>query len=287
MQTRKLSTFTVITDAPRARRSCSRRALAGTPSARRGQSLPMQEPEELLKPAVPAIGSPVKPPERVSVDSYDSNEESVKRLGDSPPRPLKNLSSNSSQMLARKASRQDNFEETETEEEFEVIRSKSVALRESCSHEIVKEGNMKPSLSDAVIEEASIAIVRAGTKSQGWDNEIAARLKKRMDKRFASPSGGRWHCIAGPDFGSYVSHEKGHMIYLYLPRYLAPTEKIEYERGIRKKAEAEASQPNTPRLPSLTQGEEGRSTLDLTRTGPLLGEGDTVQRMIGILLWRT
>ena len=103
----------------------------------------------------------------------------------------------------------------ETEEEFEVIRSKSVALRESCSHEIVKEGNMKPSLSDAVIEEASIAIVRAGTKSQGWDNEIAARLKKRMDKRFASPSGGRWHCIVGPDFGSYVTHEAKHFIFFY------------------------------------------------------------------------
>lgn len=247
----------------------------GTKAVVLGQSLPMQEPEELLKPAVPAI-------ERAT--AYDSSEEGVKRLGDSPTRSLKHLSSDEN--LVRKASRQGMVEEIETEEELELVRRKSAQLRESCSHEIIKEGNMKPLLSDAVIEEASIAIVRAA-KGQGWDNEIAARLKKRMEKRFESPSGGRWHCIAGPDFGSYVSHEKGHMIYLYLPRYLAPTEKIEYDRDIRKKAEADGPQPNSPRLPPMPQGEEGRSTLDLTRTGPLLGEGDMAQRMIGILLWRT
>lgn len=222
----------------------------------------MHEPEELFKQPVPAIG-------------------------DSPLRKL-NLSSNSSQnVLDSKASRQGGLEETETDEELEAIRRKSAALRASCVHEIIKEGNMKPRLSDAVIEEASMAIVRAEKTGQGWDNEIAARIKKRMDKRFASPSGGRWHCIVGPDFGSYVSHEKGHMIYLYLPRYLAPTEKIEYERSQRKKAEAEEPQPNTPRLPPMVHGEESPSTLDLTRTGPLLGEGDMAQRMIGILLWRT
>ena len=222
----------------------------------------MHEPEELLKPAVPAI-----------------------ERGDSPTRALKHLSGDEN--LVRKASRQGMVEEIETEEELELVHRKSAQLRDSCSHEIIKEGNMKPLLSEAVIEEASIAIVRTAAKGQGWDNEIAARLKKRMEKRFESPSGGRWHCIAGPDFGSYVSHEKGHMIYLYLPRYLAPTEKIEYDRDVRKKAEADGPQPNSPRLPPMPQGEEGRSTLDLTRTGPLLGEGDMAQRMIGILLWRT
>lgn len=238
----------------------------------------MPEPEELFKPPVPAI-------ERDA--SYDVTEESVKRFGESPMRPLKKTDShNGSQMLVRKASRQGALDETETEEEFEVVRRKSVELRESCTHDIIKEGNMKPLLSDAVIDEATEAIVRA-RKGQGWDNEIAARLKKRMEKRFESPSGGRWHCIAGPDFGSYVSHEKGHMIYLYLPRYLAPTEKIEYDRDLRKKTEAEAPQPNSPRLPPMRLGAEAPSSLDLIRTGPLLGEGDMAQRMIGILLWRT
>ena len=74
-----------------------------------------------------------------------------------------------------------------------------------------------------------MAIVRAGAK-QGWDNEIAARIKKRMDKMHESISGGRWHCVVGPDFGSYVTHEKGTMIYLYLPRYLSPVERSEHER---------------------------------------------------------
>ena len=232
-------------------------------SAGRGQSPPMHEPEELFKPPVPAIG-------------------------DSPLRKL-NLTSNSSDngKASGRASSQVGPEETETDEELEMFRRRSVALRDSCVHEIIKEGNMKPRLSDAAIDEASMAIVRAEKRGQGWDSEIAARIKKRMDKRFASTSGGRWHCIVGPDFGSYVSHEKGHMIYLYLPRYLAPTEKIEYERSQRKKAEAEELQPNTPRLPPMIHGEEAPSTLDLTRTGPLLGEGNMAQRMVGILLWRT
>ena len=188
-------------------------------------------------------------------------------------------------MLVKKALRQGKFEETETEEEFELVRRNSVTLRESCSHEIIKEGTMKPSLSDAVIEEASIAIVRA-SKSQGWDNEIAAPLKKRMEKRFASSSGGRWHCIAGPDFGSYVSHEKGYMIYLYLPRYLAPTERVEHDRALRKQAEGSEPTGDATQHGSLKEV-QSRQSLDLIRTGPLLGEGDTAQRMIGILLWRT
>ena len=153
---------------------------------------------------------------------------------------------------------------------------------EAVSQAILKQSEMSEQMQAAAIEVAAKAVAKGG-----WDNEIAARIKKEMDKKFQSLSRGAWHCIVGPDFGSYVSHEKGHMIYLYLPRYLAPTEKIEYERSQRKKAEAEEPQPNTPRLPPMIHGAEGSSTLDLTRTGPLLGEGDTAQRMVGILLWRT
>ena len=106
-----------------------------------------------------------------------------------------------------------------------MFRRRSVALRDSCVHDIIKEGNMKPRLSNAAIDEATMAIVRAEKQDKGWDSEIAARIKKRMDKRFASTSGGRWHCIVGPDFGSYVTHEKHHFIYFYLPRGLSPQEK--------------------------------------------------------------
>ena len=259
----------------------------------------MAEPEELLKPAMkhaPSIkhadsdlGGHSAPP-RTLMRGYESNEEALNRLGDPPLEATRQpVSQDGAPMLVRVVSRLGKFDEIETEEEFEAVRRKSVNLRESCSHDIVKEGNMSPALTDAVIDEASTAIVRAAG-GQGWDNEIAARLKKRMDKRFHSSSGGQWHCIAGPDFGSYVSHEKGHMIYLYLPRYLAPTEKVEYQRDQRKKAEAKAPHSNSPRLPPLPQGEtddSGRPSLDLDRTGPVLGEGDMVQRMIGILLWRT
>ena len=48
-------------------------------------------------------------------------------------------------------------------------------LLSTTSH-VAEEGNMKPRLSDAAIDEASMAIVRAEKRGQGWDSEIAVRL---------------------------------------------------------------------------------------------------------------
>ena len=38
----------------------------------------------------------------------------------------------------------------------------------------------------------------------------------------------------GPDFGSCISHEKGHFVYFYLPRFLSPIELAEQKREGRK-----------------------------------------------------
>ena len=80
---------------------------------------------------------------------------------------------------------------------------------------------MKESLRTSALEIASEAIVRGG-----WDNEISAFIKKRMERRHQSITGGKWHCIVGPDFGSYVTHEKGYFTYFYLPRNLSPIEAL-------------------------------------------------------------
>tara|TARA_B100000768_G_C11214053_1_gene347323 strand:+ start:562 stop:807 length:246 start_codon:yes stop_codon:yes gene_type:complete len=58
-------------------------------------------------------------------------------------------------------------------------------------------------------------------------DQVAAFIKKRMDKRQQSITGGKWHCIVGPDFGSYVTYERGHFCYFYLRRKLSPIEALE------------------------------------------------------------
>ena len=88
------------------------------------------------------------------------------------------------------------------------------------SQAILKQSEMSEQMQAAAIEVAAKAVAKGG-----WDNEIAARIKKEMDKKFQSLSRGAWHCIVGPDFGSYVTHEAKHFIYFYLPRGLSPQEK--------------------------------------------------------------
>ena len=39
-----------------------------------------------------------------------------------------------------------------------------------------------------------------------------ADIKKEFDKKY----GPTWHCIVGRNFGSYVTHETKHFIYLYM-----------------------------------------------------------------------
>ena len=220
-----------------------------------------------------------------------SPKRDVKIVGEQPPAPLnRQLTRSNTKNFFDKAKKSGKFDDTETEEETQQIRRKSVVLQQSCAHDIVKQCDMKLALRDSAIDEASMAIVRAGAKL-GWDNEIAARIKKKMDKQHESISGGKWHCIVGPDFGSYVSHEKGTMIYLYLPRYLSSVERVEHEREQRRRARERAG-INVPDEPTgdgddATQIDPERPSLDMGRTGPLIGEGTTAQRMIGILLWRT
>jgi len=59
--------------------------------------------------------------------------------------------------------------------------------------------------------------IQASSRAVGrWPHyqlrDIAKDIKTSMDS-LAQPS---WHCIVGRSFGSYVSHEQGSFIYLYV-----------------------------------------------------------------------
>merc|ERR1712203_925086 len=44
------------------------------------------------------------------------------------------------------------------------------------------------------------------------EKDVAAYIKKEMDKKH-NPT---WHVIVGRNFGSYVTHETKHFVYLYI-----------------------------------------------------------------------
>ena len=166
----------------------------------------------------------------------------------------------------------------------------------------VQLGDMKPHLRQSAVDVAADAIVRGG-----WDNDLAAFIKKRMEKSHKSASNGKWHCIVGPDFGSYVTHEKGCFTYFYLPRDLSPLEALEKAREERR---AKWLYGSTRSAANEEEKEKGLETeveqrssvagfspeaMKLSAEHPMLdqqrsstiGEGDYEKRMVGILLWRT
>lgn len=60
---------------------------------------------------------------------------------------------------------------------------------------------------DEIFEIASKAV-----ETHQLEREIAGVLKKELDVKH----GNTWHVIVGKNFGSYVTHEKGHFIYFYI-----------------------------------------------------------------------
>ena len=41
-------------------------------------------------------------------------------------------------------------------------------------------------------------------------------LERFMKKEFDKKYGPTWHCVVGRNFGSYVTHESGNFIYMYI-----------------------------------------------------------------------
>lgn len=73
----------------------------------------------------------------------------------------------------------------------------------------IKDADMSGKMQQEAMHCASQAFER-------YDKEknIAAYIKREFDQKF----GPTWHCIVGRDFGSHVSPETKHFIYLYIRR---------------------------------------------------------------------
>merc|ERR1711879_1140998 len=76
---------------------------------------------------------------------------------------------------------------------------------------IVKNADMSEDMQQDAIDVATQAV-----EKHNIEKDIAAYIKKEFDKKY-NPT---WHCIAGRNFGSYVTHETKHFIYFYLDKSL-------------------------------------------------------------------
>lgn len=87
----------------------------------------------------------------------------------------------------------------------------------------VKHEDMNEKLREDVIEIAKKALMKTSTINQELnkngkgnksksEKDIAAQIKTELDKIH----GPTWHVIVGRSFGSYVTHQTGHIIYFYI-----------------------------------------------------------------------
>lgn len=56
------------------------------------------------------------------------------------------------------------------------------------------------------------AISLEATNKFELERDIAGSIKKQLDLKYDTT----WHVIVGKNFGSYVTHEKGHFVYFYI-----------------------------------------------------------------------
>ena len=72
---------------------------------------------------------------------------------------------------------------------------------------VIKSADMTDDMQQDAIETVVQAI-----QTETVHKDIAAYLKKEFDKKY----GPTWHCIAGKNYGSYVTHESQHFMYFFL-----------------------------------------------------------------------
>jgi len=71
----------------------------------------------------------------------------------------------------------------------------------------IKSADMPEDMQQEAISSATRALSKFSV-----EKDIAGAIKRDFDKKY----GGAWHCIAGRNFGSYVSYEEKHFIYFYI-----------------------------------------------------------------------
>lgn len=67
-----------------------------------------------------------------------------------------------------------------------------------------------------VMREDAVAVARAVLKESKTNRDRAQAIKKHFDKNYAP---GKWHCMVGTDFGSYVTHETNSFLFFSLGPY--------------------------------------------------------------------
>ncbi|CAH8468026.1 unnamed protein product [Heterobilharzia americana] len=72
---------------------------------------------------------------------------------------------------------------------------------------VIKNADMSEEMQQHAIDCCTQALAKYTV-----EKDIAAHVKKEFDKMY-NPT---WHCIVGRNFGSYVTHETKHFIYMYL-----------------------------------------------------------------------
>lgn len=72
---------------------------------------------------------------------------------------------------------------------------------------VIKNVDMKEEIQQDVVDCVAQAMEKFTV-----EKDIAATVKKEMDKKYP----GSWHVIVGRNFGSYVTHETGYFMYLYM-----------------------------------------------------------------------
>ena len=74
--------------------------------------------------------------------------------------------------------------------------------------------DMPDEMRRVAVEVARVALKKKTNKDR------AEHIKKHFDKAFSNPTaGGKWHCIVGTDFGSYVTHEAQNFVFFQLGAY--------------------------------------------------------------------
>ncbi|GAV49133.1 hypothetical protein ZYGR_0N05390 [Zygosaccharomyces rouxii] len=77
----------------------------------------------------------------------------------------------------------------------------------SVNNTILKASDIADELRDNVFD-----ITLEALANFEMERDIAGSIKKQLDVKY----GNTWHVIVGKNFGSYVTHEKGHFMYFYV-----------------------------------------------------------------------
>ncbi|VDP81846.1 unnamed protein product [Echinostoma caproni] len=65
---------------------------------------------------------------------------------------------------------------------------------------------------DEKMQEEAIRLAEAALSKKQTDKETAGYIKHEFDEKYKP----NWNCVVGRDFGSFISHQVGHIIYFAL-----------------------------------------------------------------------